>query len=1115
MADNAVLGIKVEADGADKAAEQIQQVEQRLSGMQAQAQEVSNEATKLAGSFERAMSQAADATKLLDDAEKALWTQQQRVMSGMAGLGEAIDDIRTKPIIDDDNLKNLKEADEELDAVEEDLKDIAEEQAKWGELRDKIDGITDALKGYAQALADAYKPLEEARQKLKFFSSSAEEAEDNIRALTEAAVAWGQNKAELTEAAVELAKSDLDIKGNLEGIIKAAVASHNELGKTAETFAKAATGDAAALKELQEEYKLNTYQIKLYGVEVDKAGKVSAETADEQKRLAAALSDIARIQYGDAIAEQQATLAGSIENLERAIDNAKMTLGESVAPVIQRLTDLLSEAVNQFNKLSPEMQKGVSSLVVFTGSLLVGVAALAKMVTWLGTGLSVLESWATTLVAAAPKIAETATATEAAAAGTGALAAKAAAATPVLLTLVGTYEAIAVELAIMYQREQQLKQAQLIKDSRIDVAYNHALRDINNELSKIGLKLSDINDKAKSKKIIEYLGDAKRSSLDLSTTLDALNAKLEQQKKLTEEQSKEIKRREAALKAYREGNAGVESSRWYGNLDYYNAKIDQEGLFGYGSLKDGKYTDEAINKEKEQLKVNQAIQEVYQSQVDILEKATKWRQEEAERTKRILENEKQVAQQKRERAERDRERSGSIKEQLANQLEQARGLTPTEAGVKRANELIEAYKRIGQQNEYFIGQQKELGKAYEQGLKSLEAQAAKLEKARVLAEQKAEAEKIFTAQAQAHDSLRGKSLEEQKQGLEAMVATYRRLLETDTALKDNAENRKKAESEIKKLTEERLGIEKQIADLQKTAAEKQRAAQLAAMEQEKARYEAEAQHYREMGKTAEAEAAQRRADETKAKIERAQYEDKQQEIEDRYQPLLAQAKGNDAVYNRLLDAKSREMQNLSNQRQFERQRETWAKEEQQFKVAQQQREQAQASRTAEVVQIDRGTASLDKLATSADRAATAVDRQASAASTANYKGYGVEARVENGQPVEIISREQSVARQSWAQQVYRSRRDYWDSLDWYAPLEAVRAQQAAMHPGPTLPAYGTPIPKGQVGTSYTTYNLQVNGQNAAGAGSVDYRQTVDASARLAAQAVTSKLNQQFGANSLY
>lgn len=97
-------------------------------------------------------------------------------------------------------------------------------------------------------------------------------------------------------------------------------------------------------------------------------------------------------------------LNGSIEALKSSLETAAITIGEKIAPIIKRWADGLSDLVNKFDKLDPEMQDWILKIVAATallGPLAIAVGKVSQSLSFLAAhpmvavvaGLAALSVW--------------------------------------------------------------------------------------------------------------------------------------------------------------------------------------------------------------------------------------------------------------------------------------------------------------------------------------------------------------------------------------------------------------------------------------------------------------------------------------------------------------------------------------------------------------------------------------------------------------------------------------------------------------------------------------------------------------------------------------------------
>lgn len=957
MAEESVLGIKVAADGVSEAAQEINKLTDDLKGMEKQTAELGDAVKRMGEANETALQQSANAMSALQGAQGELWrsVDQQTAQLGAAADKQiahieetvrrvaqanaeaqkaAADTIaqltdeekalwaeRQKMIVQTDTLQTsirettettsdqraeFRALSEEFDALGDDIEDANKKIESFQQIEETLGGAIDALKDLGSAAIESFKALEDARDKLEFFQDSSAKTQETIRYIAKAAAEWGISATKLTAASTELAKGSLDVERTLEGVVKAAVASGNELEKTAETFAKAATGEKKALETLKEDYKLNLDALEKYGFKLQESGKIAADTEEKQRRLASALAEIARVQYDSAIAEQSESISGAMERLEATLDNIKSTFGEVMAPVVVSLNNFLSSLANSFNELDPGIKKIITDTTVLVGGFAVAAVATSKLITG---GLALAETFKGLLaMLAAADVAEeihasvtgtAATATEGLAVAEG----KATVATETLTVAEGKATGAAEGLAIantqaagavkgaaagaesaskgfgtmigpigiattllagltyemikLYEAEQIAAQQRLKIDSTAQVEYYKQVRSINEELRKTGKRWDEIHKATKKDELLQALKDVKKETVDWNKALEA-----------TQNQISSVKGQLKELDQSKQGQEGVKS--WIeetmkplfqlaaGPLGESLVKEITGFFFGFSDIEDKiqQKTEELVNLKKE---ANAAA-----------ELANKQNEEAAALAEKEKEFKKQAKEEEKQRLDAQKQRNAAIKEELAAVKDKAQGLEPTAAGISALKDIIADYEQIGQAHAKTITSQKELLKEYHKGAAALDNQLEKLEQQKKLNDEKAHTEKIITQMTAQRAELNGKSYAEQKEGIEQLIARYQELLQTDAAIRDNAQSRKQVESELTKLTAERLSLEEKIANLQRTAAEKLAAAQEKAQENTIKRLEAEKAHAEKMGDTKTAETLGRQIDVENAKLYKMQ-----------------------------------------------------------------------------------------------------------------------------------------------------------------------------------------------------------------------------------------------------
>lgn len=86
----------------------------------------------------------------------------------------------------------------------------------------------------------------------------------------------------------------------------------------------------------------------------------------------------------DAAAKMKDNLAGSMQELQGAVETLQISFGSALAPAIRAVTDGLTGLVNWFNNLSPATQKWIAIGAALTAGMLVLVGVVGFMVAALG-----------------------------------------------------------------------------------------------------------------------------------------------------------------------------------------------------------------------------------------------------------------------------------------------------------------------------------------------------------------------------------------------------------------------------------------------------------------------------------------------------------------------------------------------------------------------------------------------------------------------------------------------------------------------------------------------------------------------------------------------------------
>ena len=242
------LGIKVEAEGVEEAAKKIAILSRHINDAQEDVERAQQGVAELAAAnaaaIKEAQAEIKDAqkgVKDLADANAAAIKDTDKAMIALKHSGRLFAD-------------GCAEMDERLAELKQQIVSIPDELPISTDERFAAIG---AIKNFQNSIIAAYRPLEQAQQQLKFFSDDAKKTTEIMTWLDDAANRWGQSTTTLTQVSTMLTRKNIDVKQNLETIVKLAAASSQDLMATAQTYVSALQGDEGALKSLDETYRIS------------------------------------------------------------------------------------------------------------------------------------------------------------------------------------------------------------------------------------------------------------------------------------------------------------------------------------------------------------------------------------------------------------------------------------------------------------------------------------------------------------------------------------------------------------------------------------------------------------------------------------------------------------------------------------------------------------------------------------------------------------------------------------------------------------------------------------------------------------------------------------------
>ena len=304
-----------------------------------------------------------------------------------------------------------------------------------------------------KAFLDAEAPLEQTEARMKTLSGSSKELQETLEHLH----AFQESNKLFDMESIEKASMLLkNLTGDGETLLPVAAnlgAQFGNLEGVTKTLALAYEGNSRGMNQVQRQLQITTEELIKAGAQTDAHGKITVKTTAELEAYQKALISVANTKYGDALKNQNETLAGSFASLKNTMEEALADMGKEIAPAVTKAVQALDGLIKEFREL-PESTKSLVSW----GALIAGIlGTLGTMILGATAALGPAAlAWTAYTAAAVPAAAATmATST--------AFAVAEAAATVLAGTLVactGPLAIIAVTLAaVTYQMELHNKAA--------------------------------------------------------------------------------------------------------------------------------------------------------------------------------------------------------------------------------------------------------------------------------------------------------------------------------------------------------------------------------------------------------------------------------------------------------------------------------------------------------------------------------------------------------------------------------------------------------------------------------------------------------------------------------
>ncbi len=266
------------------------------------------------------------------------------------------------------------------------------------------------------------KELDEVRDRLDNITHSTTKTQEIMRSVNASSLNIGSfNLTGLRTASVQLALFHQDSKKHLKETADLAAYAGKSIEQTATTFGRAMEGQKKAFNTLMNQYDIGPGELAMFGVALDKNGKLMLDTSANIDKARNALEKWIQT-YAEG-ASKPSSLEGNIQAAKNAVQLLQEELAKPMLPVLQDLTLGIREASNYLFKLPDGIKSTVAVLanlsggialatvafiglagpinqaIILCGTLSKTIPALAKTMTWLGTTLAIAAPYATAFFA--------------------------------------------------------------------------------------------------------------------------------------------------------------------------------------------------------------------------------------------------------------------------------------------------------------------------------------------------------------------------------------------------------------------------------------------------------------------------------------------------------------------------------------------------------------------------------------------------------------------------------------------------------------------------------------------------------------------------------------------
>lgn len=273
--------------------------------------------------------------------------------------------------------------------------DVADLKQVTGSAGIALGGLAAGGAALTKSFVDKAVEMQQFRGTLIAVTKDVAVADAQLRKMVDFAATTPFDLPGVVSAGVQLTslKQDVDRFLPLAGDLAAVFG--RDIKDAAQALGKALAGSQDGLTILADSFGISKREMAQFGAVAKADGSIATNTTGELEKLANALEKIIKSKYGGAMEAQSKTAAGAFSNLSDAMDQLKASMGEELADDFATLAKSITGTVESFKALPDSTKRMVAqSIVVATGvagvtAALVGVAAVVGPV---ATGLATLSA---------------------------------------------------------------------------------------------------------------------------------------------------------------------------------------------------------------------------------------------------------------------------------------------------------------------------------------------------------------------------------------------------------------------------------------------------------------------------------------------------------------------------------------------------------------------------------------------------------------------------------------------------------------------------------------------------------------------------------------------------